>query len=178
MSSFQESGSSSSRHEEKNRLRNERDRERRRNETPQQREARLAKRRVKVQAKVIHLGPPAKIDTQKKPLTKQDCIISDSTGTCKLVLWQDNVDKMVVGTSYIVSNLRIKKFADAQFLSFTVDTTWNIVNDIGEVCHQTDDNPPLSQYNQLTVCGEIVSVIYNEQHKCPLCDWKMCMEIS
>ena len=54
------------------------------------------------------------------------------------------------------SNLRIKKFADAQFLSFTVE---NIVNNISEVCHQTDDNPPLSQYNQLTVCGEIVSVI-------------------
>uniref|UniRef100_A0A1X7SZR2 Uncharacterized protein n=1 Tax=Amphimedon queenslandica TaxID=400682 RepID=A0A1X7SZR2_AMPQE len=44
MSSFQ--GSSSSK-QEKRLLRNERDRERRRNETPQQREARLAKRRVK-----------------------------------------------------------------------------------------------------------------------------------
>ena len=44
MSSCQ--GSSSS-NEDKKHLRNERDRERRRNETPQQREARLAKRRVK-----------------------------------------------------------------------------------------------------------------------------------
>ena len=44
MSSFQRSSSSN---EEKKRLRNERDRERRKNETPQQREARLAKRRVK-----------------------------------------------------------------------------------------------------------------------------------
>ena len=46
------------------------------------------------------------------------------------------------------------------------------------MCHQADDNPPLSQYNQLTVCGEIVSVIYDEHHKCPFCDWKMCTEIS
>ena len=88
------------------------------------------------------------------------------------------MDKMVVGTSYIFSNLRIKNFADAPFFSFTMDTTWNIVNDIGEVCHQADDNPPLSQYNQLTVCGGIVSIIYDEHHKCPLCDWKMCTETS
>ena len=78
-----------------------------------------------------------------------------------------------MGTSYIFSNLQIKKFADAQFLSFTVDTTWNIVNDIGEVCHQADDNPPLSQYNQLTVCGEIVSVIYDEHHKICSAKFKM-----
>ena len=44
MSSFQRSSSSN---EEKKRLHNERDRERRKNKTPQQREARLAKRRVK-----------------------------------------------------------------------------------------------------------------------------------
>ena len=44
MSSFQRSSSSN---KEKKRLHNERDRERRKNETPQQREARLAKRRVK-----------------------------------------------------------------------------------------------------------------------------------
>ena len=57
-----------------------------------------------------------------------------------------------------------------------MDTTWNTVDDIGEVCiRQADENP---QYNQLTISGEIVSVIYDEHHKCPVCDWKVSMAVA
>ena len=57
MSSFQRSSSSN---KEKKRLRNKRDRERRKNETPQQREARLAKRRVKdaTRREACHVSAP------------------------------------------------------------------------------------------------------------------------
>uniref|UniRef100_A0A1X7T717 Replication factor A C-terminal domain-containing protein n=1 Tax=Amphimedon queenslandica TaxID=400682 RepID=A0A1X7T717_AMPQE len=101
--------------------------------------------------------------------------IGEGMSTCKLVLWQDNVDKLVVGDSYVFSNLRIKKFTDAQFLLFTVDTTWNTVDNIGEVyIRQADENP---QYNQLTISGEVVSITYDQHHKCPVCDWKVSMAV-
>ena len=127
---------------------------------------------ISVQAKVIHLGPAVKIDSQKKPLTKQDCMISDSRGTCKLVLWQDNVDKLVVGDSYVLSNLRI---AVAQFLSFTVDTTRNTVDDIGEVCVSDKLTKILSITNLLFL--EKLCPSYDEHHKFPVCDWKVSMAV-
>ena len=67
---------------------------------------------ISVNAKVIHLDLPIKVDSQRKPLTKQDCIISDSSGTCKLILWEGNVEKLLIGKSYSFCNLRLKKFAD------------------------------------------------------------------
>ena len=71
-----------------------------------------------------------------------------------------NVGKLTLNNSYLFSNLRIKKFSDARFLSFTVDTTW-AVQDIGEVVSTHIDDFPESQRQRL-ITGEIISVIYEE----------------
>ena len=56
------------------------------------------------------------VGSNGKTLTKQDAIISDATGTFKLVLWEGNVGKLTLNNSYLFSNLRIKKFSDVRFL--------------------------------------------------------------
>lgn len=128
---------------------------------------------VSVSAKAIRLDSPVNIvGSNGKTLTKQDAIISDATGTFKLVLWEGNVGKLTLNNSYLFSNLRIKKFSDARFLSFTVDTTWAVQDDIGEVVSTHIDNFPESQSQRL-ITGEIISVIYEEHQICPFCDSKM-----
>uniref|UniRef100_A0A1X7T4X2 Uncharacterized protein n=1 Tax=Amphimedon queenslandica TaxID=400682 RepID=A0A1X7T4X2_AMPQE len=51
-----------------------------------------------------------------------------------------------------------------------------MVDDIGEVCPR--EAVVTHESNQLTITGEILSVIYDEQMKCPLCDWKISVSTA
>ena len=58
----------------------------------------------------------------------------------------------------------VKKYSDARFLSFTVDTTWAVQDDVGEVVSTHIDDFPESQ-SQPLITGEIISVIYMKSTK-------------
>ena len=44
----------------------------------------------------------------KKTKYKSDCIVADATQSMKLVLWEDAIDKVQVGKSYHLQNLKVK----------------------------------------------------------------------
>ena len=56
-------------------------------------------------AKVLNISMPKEV---KPGLRKQDVTISDATSTARLVLWQDDIDKLVANSSYSFRNLQVR----------------------------------------------------------------------
>lgn len=50
-------------------------------------------------------------------LVKQEVIVSDATGSCKIVLWEENVGVMEEGCSYDLKELTIHIFKDRKYLN-------------------------------------------------------------
>ena len=51
---------------------------------------------------------PKKVES--KQLTKCDLIVAESTGNCKLVLWEGDISSMEINHSYIVQNITLRAF--------------------------------------------------------------------
>ncbi len=64
---------------------------------------------VTVQAKVHTLGDVKKITTKlNKTLDKQEGILLDPSGQMKILLWEDQVNSIETGQTYVFKNLRVK----------------------------------------------------------------------
>ena len=57
---------------------------------------------IEVKGKVLSVGEIVSVNSRAKSknLKKQDCILSDKSGTCKVVLWEDNVNRLEFAVSY------------------------------------------------------------------------------
>ena len=87
--------------------------------------------RINVNIKVITVKPEEEV---KKGLLKQDCIISDPTGTATVTLWEDSIGLLVESESYKLSGATVRSFKSTKYLSiprhdFTIDS----IDDIGTV---------------------------------------------
>jgi hypothetical protein len=70
----------------------------------------IAEQFVTIKAKVCHLSAIKKINTQQhNVLTKQEGILVDPTGQLKIVLWENQVDSLQEGQTYIFTNIRVKE---------------------------------------------------------------------
>ena len=45
-----------------------------------------------------------------KPLHKQDCTICDKNGSIRIVLWQDDIDKLMEGKSLRIQNVLLRQY--------------------------------------------------------------------
>lgn len=87
--------------------------------------------KVSVRIKVIAENNPVQ---GKKGLTKQEYIIGDSTGCCKITTWEDNIGLLVKDCSYKLSNLLVRTFNEKKYLSIPKDGFEIIpIDDIGMV---------------------------------------------
>lgn len=59
------------------------------------------------------------VDVLGKPLTKQESLFTDGSAFLRLVLWEQDTRKMKSSQSYNVSNVAIKEFNGAYYLSLT-----------------------------------------------------------
>ena len=66
-------------------------------------------------------------------LTKQDVYISDATGTVKLTLWEGDVGKLVEGSSYFFTDVKVRSYNGKKYLSFSSGAVVGEVNNVGEV---------------------------------------------
>ena len=64
---------------------------------------------VMVKATIVN-APETVKNRDGNELTKQDCIIADSAGTAKVVLWEQDVGKMKETKSYKLLSVRVKCF--------------------------------------------------------------------
>ena len=115
--------------------------------------------------------PPTVNKNDGSKVTKQDCIISDSTGTCRLVLWETDVEKLVQGQSYQIKVASVRIFKDTKYLSISANCTFSEVANIGVVKEPSDDEDNAKFKD---VVGEIDTVLSLEQYySCKSCKSKL-----
>ena len=76
---------------------------------------------------------------QEKALMKQkDCIVSDSTGSCQIVLWQNDVGKLEEGCCYKLLNIMlVRHYAGVKYLSMS---EYGVVNQVADIDEEVSDN--------------------------------------
>ena len=62
---------------------------------------------VSVNIKVLQLQAVEEVDPDKKH--KRDVIVSDQTASAKVVLWEEHVDSLQEGKSYLLKNFHVKE---------------------------------------------------------------------
>ena len=60
---------------------------------------------------------------QGHQLKKSDCVIGDKTGTIKLTVWEDLIEKVDCGKTYTFKNVKIRVFDDIKYLSTNPSTS-------------------------------------------------------
>ena len=90
---------------------------------------------VDVTAKVLSLESPELIKPRfrKTTLTKQNCVVGDATGRCRLVLWEDQVGAVKPGECYSLKAVSVKKFDGQKYLSANSGSSVESCADIGVV---------------------------------------------
>jgi ssDNA-binding replication factor A large subunit len=67
-------------------------------------------------AVVVKVTKVADREEVKPGLFKQDLMIGDSTGYIRLTVWQEDIDKLHNGHSYLLHNLVVKSFNGSKYL--------------------------------------------------------------
>lgn len=62
---------------------------------------------------------------------KVDCIVADTTQSMKLVLWNNTVDQVQTGKSYLFKHLTVRTFSDLKFVNINESTKITEIADIG-----------------------------------------------
>ena len=57
-------------------------------------------------------------------------MISDDAGTIRLELWEDAIDQVQRGKSYLLKNWKVKIFDDIKYVNTCIDTKVSLVQDV------------------------------------------------
>ena len=121
--------------------------------------------RISVRIKVV---AEEEAITVKKGLVKQEYLIADSTGTTKIVTWEDNVGILLTGESYKLSGLMVRAFKGRKYLSIPKDEFK--IDDIGLVDDGSTEFDKKKHLLNVTVIG----VRYLDNYKgCYACSGKV-----
>ena len=128
--------------------------------------------RVIVSGKVVDVQLPVAVHTREgKELQKQDCTFSDATKAIRVVLWNDDINKLVVGQSYQLNNVTLKLFDHVKVLSFSTSSSVKEIDDVGDVTEVAEEDLPPPG---LQIRGEIVGIESFEQFRsCIKCKSKV-----
>ena len=121
--------------------------------------------RVTVVAKVISVSSPKEISKDDKILSMQDCQIADAYGHCRVVLWEEHLNKLAEGECYQISNVAVCSYNGSKYLSSgSYHATFEQVNDIGDVTDDVfDEENPV---NRSEFEGEIDAVVSCTEYPC------------
>ncbi len=92
--------------------------------------------------------------------------LSDSTGTAKLTLWQDNIGILEFQKSYLLKNLHVRSFMNMKYLTPSKSFKYELCEDLLNTIDMTDcnDDPyELKKVQITTVTG------FTKKVCCPRC---------
>ena len=127
---------------------------------------------INLQAKVVATEDAMKV----KEWTKQDVTTADSTGSLKLVAWEDAVGKLTEGQCYCFTSVTVKQYGEETFLSLGPRSHFVETEDIG-VIDETALSDGCSQQVNCTIITPVVGVKQIQRYPCcPSC--KGCTETN
>ena len=94
--------------------------------------------KVTVEVKIISKGEAGFVGSKQLPI--QDLKVADSSGSIRLTVWVDTVDKLEINQSYQLQNVTIREYRGKKFLSASTVTQVTPINDIGSVKIPTNDD--------------------------------------
>ena len=75
---------------------------------------------VGVVCKIVKVNDVAIVrKSDGKELQKQDVVIGDETGSCRLVLWEEDVQGLEEGKSYHLLDVVVRTYGTAKYLSYS-----------------------------------------------------------
>ncbi len=87
--------------------------------------------KVSVAIKAIKVTQPELVSDK----TKQDVYVADATGSIRLTLWQEDINKLDVNQSYLLKNVNVRSYQKLKYLSFPKnDATIEEISDLEDVC--------------------------------------------
>ena len=122
--------------------------------------------KVTVTVKVLSVDPPQQVKTRDgKNLGKQDCVVGDSDGCGRVVLWEEDVGKLEEGTSYRLEGATVKSYRGVSYLSAGKNCVIASVEDIGETAAIEEGDLEEKGIVRKVVQGEIDGVMYAEVYE-------------
>ena len=85
---------------------------------------------VTVLLKIITVGSAVVV---KSELQKQECVVGDVSGCCRIVIWNDDNGKLLKEKSYKLSYVIVKQWDGVKYLSVSKGSEIDCVEDIGDV---------------------------------------------
>ena len=126
---------------------------------------------VNVVAKVVSIKDVEEV-TKKDghALKKQDVIIGDESGSCRLVLWEGDVRSVEEGKTYRFNGLTVKQYDFHKYLSLGANGSKTECEDLGEV-NEEDLLAEESDSKMKCITGEVLCVISSSEYPtCKLCN--------
>ena len=106
-----------------------------------------------------------------KVLRKQDCVVGDSKGCGRVVLWEEDVGKLKEGQCYRLSSVMVRSYRGIEYLSIGRDGEIRSIDDIGEVAEVDLEEQGIVRK---VVEGEIDGLTYCEDYEaCIGCNAKV-----
>ena len=100
-----------------------------------------------------------------KELKKQDVMVGDETGMCRLVLWEGDVQSLEEGKSYRLTDVGVRSYGGRKYLCYTAKSAMEVVEDVGEVSEEVVEGEE-SEDSGRSVTGEISAVISTAEYRC------------
>ena len=98
-------------------------------------------------------------------LKKQDCVVGDSEGCGRVVVWEKDVGSIVEGGSYQLVGVAVRSFRGVNYLSVGADSEVVCVDDIGETAAINDSDLTEQGITRKVIKGEIDGVHYSEEYE-------------
>ena len=114
---------------------------------------------VSIKAHVVEVANVKQIETHSKnSLKKQDVLVADTTNYIKVVLWEDHVNSLAQGKTYVLENFRLNKNYNERYLNTAKgeEFKFKVTSDFAEPVVEPDQ--PLSKECTIPRC-KVVGVL-------------------
>ena len=108
----------------------------------------------------------------EKSLTKQEYVVGDATGCCRLVVWEMDIDCLLSGNCYQLKNVNVRQYKGTKYLSIGKECEILNIEDIGDVIdleNPIDDSDATTR----TMEAEIVGAWWSQYKGCASCKTKI-----
>ena len=121
---------------------------------------------VDVTGKIMHKKDQIQlVFKNNKQLRKVDHLIADQTASIKVTLWEDAIDAVRSGKTYIFTNLKVRVFDNVKFLNTNPSTTIVETDDMFE-----DINLVPDELNDTIAEGRCIAFILKIAKSCIVCN--------